>query len=161
MEPVPTDFWGVVMPAWVGAIGSLSASLIAVAAFIYSRSAQGGVKAIGESLNHTPTVERTASVDLNLGLGATATVGPPHPWSFAVDGHVAAFRNESEETVSVTGLAGTEGVNLTRASVPLEVPAGASFEVRVHRILGGPAVRGVTIEWINPAGDQFTRTYYL
>jgi hypothetical protein len=161
VNPVPTDFWGIVVPTWVGAVGSLSASLIAVAAFLYSRSAQGGVKAIGESLNQAPTIERVASGELHLTGAATATVGPPHPWSFMVDGPTAVFRNEGTETVTVTGLAGTDGVNLTRVQVPIEVPASASFEIRVHRILGGPAVRGITIDWTTASEDHLSRTYYL
>ncbi|WP_407361514.1 hypothetical protein [Microbacterium sp. LBN7] len=161
MEPLPTDFWGIVVPAWLGAVASIAASAIAVLAFINSLSAKGGVREIGESLNRDQTIYREASGTLHLSGTATATVAP-EPWSFDGEGGVGVFRNMSGELLTVSGIATVGGIDLTLSDqFPLEVPPTASFEVRIHRILGGPAVRGVTLNWIREDGAELSRTYYL
>ncbi|KIP90366.1 hypothetical protein RU09_11555 [Microbacterium sp. MEJ108Y] len=161
MEPVPTDFWGVVVPSWLGAVASIAASTVAVIAFINSLSAKGGVREIGEALNREPTAQREADVSVGVRLSATATVGP-EPWAFDSDGKVGTFRNTSGQLLVVSGIASTGGIALTlRDQLPLDVPPTASFQVRLHQILGGPAVRGVTIEWVREDGELLSRTYYL
>ncbi|WP_447911714.1 hypothetical protein [Microbacterium phyllosphaerae] len=161
MEPVPTDFWGVVVPSWLGAVASIAASTVAVIAFINSLSAKGGVREIGEALNREPTVQREADVSVGVRLSATATVGP-EPWSFDSDGQVGTFRNTSGQLLVVSGITSTGGIALTlRDQLPLDVPPTASFQVRLHQILGGPAVRGVTLEWVREDGELLSRTYYL
>lgn len=166
MEPVPTDFWGIVVPTWIGALGSVAASAIAVIAYINSRSAKSGVQELGDSLNKVPNVTRTAAGTLNLGLSATATVGPPRVWDFEHQDSMATFRNVSGQLVTVTDISGSRGLDLTlRNEMPLPVPPTAKFRARVHRILGGPAVTGVTIEWMDGAGsddgDRFSETFFV
>lgn len=161
MEPVPTDFWGVVVPSWLGAVASIAASTVAVIAFFNSLSAKGGVREIGEALNREPTVQREAAGRLTI-TGAAAAAVAPEPWSFDSDGRVGAFRNTSGETLTVSGITATAGIEATlRDQLPLEVPPTASFHVRVHQTLGGPAVRGVTLEWVREDGAELSRTYYL
>lgn len=157
MEPVPTDFWGVVVPSWLGAVASIAASTVAVIAFINSLSAKGGVREIGEALNREPTEQgvRTRT------LSAAATAAP-EPWSFNGDGRVATFRNTSGHVLTVSSVSATAGVEATlRDQFPLDIPPDASFEVRLRSTLGGPAVRGVVLEWIQGDGELLSRTYYL
>lgn len=161
MEPVPTDFWGVVVPSWLGAVASIAASTVAVLAFINSLSAKGGVREIGEALNREPTVQPHGVGNLAISGSATATVGP-EPWSIGSDGRVGVFRNTSGETLTLSGISATAGIEATlRDQLPLEVPPTASFRVRVHQALGGPAVRGVALEWVRDDGVELSRTYYL
>ncbi|WP_311260514.1 hypothetical protein [Microbacterium sp. WCS2018Hpa-9] len=156
MEPVPTDFWGVVVPSWLGAVASIAASTVAVIAFINSLSAKGGVREIGDALNREPTVQ-PGGRSLR---GSSAA--EPEPWMFGGDGRVGSFRNTSGEVLTVSGISATAGIEATlREQLPLGVPPGASFEVRLRRTLGGPAVRGVTIEWGREDGAELSRTYYL
>lgn len=161
MEPVPTDFWGVVVPSWLGAVASIAASTVAVIAFINSLSAKGGVREIGEALNREPTVQPEAVGKPSITRSGTAPV-VPEPWSFDSDGRVGAFRNTSGETLTVSRITATAGIEATlRDQLPLEVPPTASFPVRVHQTLGGPAVRGITLEWVREDGARLSRTYYL
>lgn len=161
MEPVPTDFWGVVVPSWLGAVASIAASTVAVIAFINSLSAKGGVREIGDALNREPTVQREAVGKLAITGSATAAVAP-EPWSFDSDGRVGAFRNTSGEVQTVSGIAATAGIEATLLDqLPLDVPPTASFQVRLHQTLGGPAVRGITLEWVREDGELLSRTYYL
>ncbi|MFJ2543765.1 hypothetical protein [Microbacterium sp. NPDC087589] len=156
MEPVPTDFWGVVVPSWLGAVASIAASTVAVIAFINSLSAKGGVREIGDALNREPTVQPTRPT-----LSASS-VAEAEPWTFISDGRVGTFRNTSRELLVVSGISATAGVAATlREQLPLDVPPTASFQVRLHHTLGGPAVRGVTLEWGREDGAELTRTYYL
>ncbi|WP_120494893.1 hypothetical protein [Microbacterium phyllosphaerae] len=157
MEPVPTDFWGVVVPSWLGAVASIAASTVAVIAFINSLSAKGGVREIGEALNREPTVQglRTRT------LSAAATAAP-EPWSFESDGHIGTVRNTSGEVLTVSEITASAGIEATlRDQLPFDVPPTASFDVRLHQALGGPAVRGVTVEWVREDGAALARTYYL
>lgn len=157
MEPVPTDFWGVVVPSWLGAVASIAASTVAVIAFINSLSAKGGVREIGEALNREPTVQglRTRT------LSAAATAAP-QPWSFDGDGRVVTFRNTSGQVLTVSSVSATAGVEATlRDQFPLDIPPDASFDVRLRSTLGGPAVRGVVLEWSQGDGELLSRTYYL
>lgn len=161
MDPIPTDFWGVVVPAWLGSVGSIAASAVAVFAYINSRSARGGVKEMRGSVNQsTPTIYRTAVGSLNLAGSATAVV--VEPWAFEDEGNKATFRNTSGETLTVASASATGGIDLTlREQFPLEVPPTASFDLNIHRVLGGPAVVGVTLDWTREDGAQLSRTYYL
>lgn len=166
MEPVPTDFWGIVVPTWVGAFGSVMASAVAVIAYVNSRSAKSGVREIGDSLNQVPNVTRTAVGTLNVEGSATATVGPPRVWEFEHQDSMATFRNVSGRLLTVTNISGSRGLDLTlRNEMPLLVPPTAKFRARVHRILGGPAVTGVSIEWMDGAGsddgERFTETFFV
>ncbi|WP_311877512.1 hypothetical protein [Microbacterium forte] len=156
MEPVPTDFWGVVVPSWLGAVASIAASTVAVIAFINSLSAKGGVREIGEALNREPTAQPGGR-----SLRASS-VAEPEPWMFRSDGRVGSFRNTSGEVLTVSGITATAGIEVTLSEqLPLDVPPTASFEVLLVRTLGGPAVRGVTIEWVREDGGLVSRTYYL
>ena len=161
MEPIPTDFWGVVVPAWLGAVGSIAASAVAVFAYINSRSARGGIEELRDSVNQsTPTIYRTANLSLDISGTGTAVV--IEPWDFEHAGNKGTFRNTSGETLTVSGASATGGIDLTlRAQFPLEVPPTASFDLIIHRVLGGPAVVGVTLDWIREDGAQLSRTYYL
>ncbi len=114
-----------------------------------------------DSVNQsTPTIYRTADVSATVSGTATAVV--VEPWTFERDGKRGTFRNTSGETLTVTGASATGGVDLTlRAQFPLEVPSTASFDLLIHRVLGGPAVVGVTLDWTREDGAQLSRTYYL
>lgn len=156
MEPVPTDFWGVVVPSWLGAVASIAASTVAVIAFINSLSAKGGVREIGDALNREPTVQPGGR-----SLRGSSAAGP-EPWMFGSDGRVGSFRNTSGEVLTVSGISATAGIEATlREQLPLDVPPMASFQVRLHRSLAGPAVHGVTLEWGREDGAELSRTYYL
>lgn len=156
MEPVPTDFWGVVVPSWLGAVASIAASTVAVIAFINSLSAKGGVREIGDALNREPTAQPGAR---NL---RGSSVAGPEPWMFSSDGRLGTFRNTSGEVLTVSGISATAGIEATfREQLPLDVPPTASFQVHLQRSLGAPAVRGITLEWVREDGVELSRTYYL
>lgn len=156
MEPVPTDFWGVVVPSWLGAVASIAASTVAVLAFINSLSAKGGVREIGEALNREPATPPGTSTLRG------AVPAEREPWTVAADGRVGTFRNTSDDVLTVLGISATAGVDPTaRDRLPFDVPPSASFEVRLRSGLGAPAVRGVTLEWRGGGGEPVRRTYYL
>lgn len=156
MEPVPTDFWGVVVPSWLGALASIAASTVAVMAFINSLSAKGGVREIGAALNREPSFRPGAPA-----LRQSTAVAP-EPWSVGGDGRTGIFRNTSDEVLTVTRIAATEGIEATlRDRLPVDVPPSASFEVRLRSGLGSPAVRGVTVDWRSATGESLSRTYYI
>lgn len=161
MEPVPTDFWGVVVPSWLGALASIAASTVAVIAFINSLSAKGGVREIGDALNREATIQPEPGLTVGVRASSAATTGP-EPWSVHSDGRVATFRNTSGRTLIVTGVTSAGGIApALRDRLPLEVPPTASFEVRLHPVLGGPAVRGLTLRWVGEDDVELSRTYFL
>ncbi len=156
MEPVPTDFWGVVVPSWLGAVASIAASTVAVIAFINSLSAKGGVREIGDALNREATVQPARPTLRG------SSVAEAEPWMFRSDRRVGSFRNTSGEVLVVSGISATAGIEATlREQLPLHVPPAASFQVHLRQGLGGPAVRGVTLEWVREDGAELSRTYYL
>ncbi|WP_314506007.1 hypothetical protein [uncultured Microbacterium sp.] len=154
----PTDLWGVAIPTWLGAVGSILASIVAVIAIFVSRSAQGGVKNIAEGLNRDATtpIENTDAQGVKR--------YDLQPWGvIAGDGmKLAAFRNTSGQRATVTRIDTVGGLDVTlRKPLPYEVPANGGFEVVVHRILGGGAVRGITLDWVSEDGRPSSRTYYI
>lgn len=162
MEPVPTDFWGVVVPSWLGAVASIAASTVAVIAFINSLSAKGGVREIGAALNREATIQPESGLTVGVRAPTAAATSAPEPWSVESDGRVATFRNTSGRTLVVTGLTATGGIALTlHDRLPLDVPPTASFQVRLHPTLGGPAVRGLTLDWVRDDGAELSRAYFL
>lgn len=153
------DFWGVVVPTWLGALGTIAASTVALFAYLAGRSAQGGVKELANGLNSTS--ERSNDGDRAPLRGGGDQSSAPEPWLVEDDGRKVTFRNASGLPVVVTRVRGT-GVPLTAGfSFPLAVPPTAAFAVQVHRILGGPAVTGVTLDWSLEDGREYSRTYYL
>lgn len=151
------DFWGVVVPAWLGALGTIAASVVALFAYITGRAAQGGVKQLADGLNRTTSQAGNSEAPSLLDGDARGK----EPWVIEDDGSKVTFRNTSGSHVLVTGVHGF-GVPLSSAfSFPIDVPASAAFKVIVHRILGGPAVIGVTIDWRPEDGQEISRTYYL
>lgn len=166
----PTDFWGVVMPAWVGAGGTFAASIVAVIALIIGQRARGSARNIATGLNRDSeptalTVDDLAAAAREAGVAAGTIARmriAAHPWAFERDGDTLTFRNQSGERMTVTSFDMIGGLAVVyRGDIPLDVPDGASFQLQARRTLGGGEVRGITVSWVMESGQQLSRTYYL
>ena len=151
------DFWGVVVPTWLGALGTIAASAVALVAYLAGRAAQGGVKQLAEGLNRSPST--AASEDREGLLPDQRAV---EPWLLDHDGPAVRFRNTSGGDVTVVNVEGVQDVPISlKFDLPARVPATAAIRMIVHRIIGGPAVTGVTLTWLDEHDRERSRTYYL
>lgn len=149
------DLWGTVVPTWLGAIGTVGASVVALVAWITSRSARGGVREIAQGLN--------GEADSGQPPQSITADSPPAAGVWAMEDHgnsAITFRNISGLPASLTDIRSEHPVTI-RFELPLAVPAGASFNVIFHRVLGGPAVAGISLEWILDDGRRGMKTFYL
>lgn len=60
-EPIPTDFWGIVLPTWIAAVGGIVGAVVAVVALVISLAAKGRAKdAIETGATNREAVETVA-----------------------------------------------------------------------------------------------------
>lgn len=156
-----TDFWGSAVPAWLGAIASLTASGVALIALLKGQAAERGVRVIARGMNDTPP-DAPGPGATNRGDARDPVVH--QPWTVTERGNgLINFRNSSGNDVKVQAIkAASETISLTFGfRLPADVSSGASFDVRVERRLGGSTVVGVMIEWTVGGNQYLTHTYYV
>ena len=160
-DPTAFEWWAQIIIPGVGALGTIAAVVVAVFALAFSRSAKSGVENIREGLNRdSGPLEAVTTVSGEATIRAEGVVR--QSWEMANHGGQVRFRNTSGQEVTLTGVEGTGNHSVTaHFSLPTPVPAGASIDFVVHRVLGGSAVVGVTLEWTLPDGRSARRTYYI
>ncbi|MCU1413871.1 MAG: hypothetical protein JWN80_1211 [Microbacteriaceae bacterium] len=128
MSAAPTDFWGIVIPGWIGAVGGAVGAFIGVAAFILSLRNRGGLRTIAR----------------NLAPGIQARTDAAPAWRVDRRGQGYILVNASGSPAEVRGISGT-GVR-TLADLPLTLAVGEALPFTISRGLVGATVSSVRIE---------------
>lgn len=184
------DFWGAVMPAWIGALGGVISAVVGGVALISSLRTRGGVNQLrdGINANEAAPVQYTASLDLSSEgtLSAEGEPGPAYTAEATTSGegnttatasvHVAVvwsaerdsnryvlFNRSSTHPARVIALGPAREGNGVRPLIPLpiDVPAGGWIPFAIDRRFTGPAVTGVMITWEEEGMATQTNVVYV
>jgi hypothetical protein len=149
MAQEATDFWGIVFPGYIGAIGGAVSSVVGVIAFVLSLRNRNGVKQIAGVLNARAGIEET-------GVGARALPSESVSWRVERAGRSLRLANRSAAAATLLSLVGAS----TEVPLPVEVGAGGSIPFSVDRSLVAPTVTAVLVEWTE-AGARHTVTLWV
>ena len=144
-----TDFWGIVFPGYIGAIGGAVSSVVGVVAFVLSLRNRNGVKQIAGVLNARAGVEEAAA-------GTRAVPSASVSWRVERAGRMLRLANRSAAAATLLSLVGAS----TEVPLPVEVGAGGSIPFAVERSLVAPTVTAVEVEWTE-AGSRNTVTLWV
>ncbi|MFF2275988.1 hypothetical protein [Agromyces sp. NPDC058126] len=180
----PTDFWGVVFPAYLGAVGAIVSSGVAAWALIREIGTRKGLTEIAREANKSDLGDPHSAV-VAMGQAAqeaaewrdtqdepvhplrtTSTYRrqtPASPWEIRTlrRGHYI-LRNATDHPVTLLEMASESPANITTLfSWPLTVHPGEGYEFRVHHVLGGPAIITVVFTYELPNGEVATWQQFL
>lgn len=167
----PTDFWGIVVPGYIGAIGGLISAVIGAVALIQSLRARGGVRSIAAGLNAEQRAEPAAdAIEIPDDANAASAPRTEHreslTWAIRKSsGDQYRLMNRSQTvTATLTGIIEvSEGDDLTldpSAPLPADIPPQGQYAFYLARTFTSPAVTALRIEWIEPGrGTQFQTLY--
>lgn len=166
------EFWSTIFPAYLGAIGSIAASTVAVAAFIRDMRTRAGLKEMAQSA--VSTIE-LPSPDAG-GTPTAPTIAPPflvHPdpsapaaaplLELTTRGKQTGLRNLSTEPIRISDLripSGGKEVTL-RGDLPGVVEPGEGFGFIVRDLLSGPAITALLVEWVDGGGVAHLSRFYV
>ena len=154
MAPEVTDFWGIVFPGYIGAIGGAISSVVGVVAFVLSLRNRNGVKQLAGSLNAAAGVEEASTAA--AGAEPRAAASGAVSWRVERDGRMLRLANRSTVPATLRTLVGAS----TAVPLPAEVGAGGSIPFSVERSLVAPTVTAVRVEWTE-AGAPRSVTLYV
>ncbi len=165
------DFWSTTLPAYLGALGSLAASAVAVAAFVRDIRTRAGLREVAGAA--------TSTIEVPPAGGPPASDGGPTVWpvrgraaddpgddprlELTVRGGRGVLRNLGAETVSVIGLhVPSGGKTLTfSAALPAGVGPGEDLGFTLRDQFAGPAVTALLVEWTDAAGTTRVSRFYV
>lgn len=137
------DFWGEVVPAYLGAVGGILAACVAAAAFVREISTRRGLQEVAKAANSLDSPSRNA-----------ATIAAGDDFEFLNLARSSMFRNLSGSEITVLSIQDvTPGVKFTsEKTLPVILKHREAVSIRVKRTVGAPAVGGVEVTWIDPNG---------
>lgn len=186
-EPIPTDLWGVVVPNWASAIGTIGASVVALIALFTGRSAKRGVKNIGSGLNAEAenTAEDAADDRAQHQMEAmqgeladerragartfeassAASNGPRVRWQlFTQSKSRHGLLNDSATTAAVRAVKDVSDGYRDALSVltplPVDIGPGASLLFSIERSLASPAITAVEVTWTEGRNGRIRRQVF-
>lgn len=170
-EPIPTDFWGIVIPTWASAVGTIGASVVAVVALFAGRSAKRGVKNIGSGLNaeaentaesvaddaaEVAAAEVLQDEEFTVGIPGVFSVsgvhGPRVRWQlFKQNKSKYGLLNDSATTAKVSSVKdvsdGYRDALYVLTPPPVEITPGGHLLFTIERSFASPAVTAVEVTW--------------
>ena len=175
----PTDFWGTVFPAYLGAVGSIISGIIALVALLVSIQSRGGLRSIQSSLNAANGTEivESRSAASNFSSAGTLTgqasrvtngevIRAPVLWGVERDGRHYRLVNRSTTTAAELTAAedvtdGGDGAFQVPLDLPVRVEPGGSLPFSIEKTLVSPAVTAVRITWSEESLEPRSVTLYV
>lgn len=153
------QFWASVFPAYLGAIGSIAASAVAVVAFIREIRTRKGLKEVAQSTSETVAISTSPSA-----VGPLRTPpGGTEPLELVAHGRQTVVRNLTQQPVEIIDIrvpSGGKALTL-RSAFPGMVEPGEGFGFIVHDLLGGPAIAALLVEWRTPDGATRLSKFFI
>jgi hypothetical protein len=157
------DFWSSTLPAYLGALGSIAASTVAVAAFIRDLRTRRGLREVAESSASSVEILRSdASGEEHLPSVAPGVRGErvdrgrdDEPrLELTTQGKQTVLRNAGPRPISITDVSipsGGKRLTLPEA-LPTQVEPGEGFGFVVSELMGGAAVAALQVRWADSGG---------
>ncbi|QEW03610.1 hypothetical protein [Microbacterium lushaniae] len=164
------DFWSTTFPAYLGALGSIAASAVAVAAFVRDLRTRAGLREVAGSAGSTVELPRMGAP---LAPDAAPTVRPspagrraddaPASLELTVRSGRGVLRNLGAETIRLDRLRVPSGGKTLTFSAPLPagVGPGEEFGFALRDQLAGPAVAALLVEWTDAGGTTRVSRFYV
>jgi hypothetical protein len=157
------DFWSSTLPAYLGALGSIAASTVAVAAFIRDLRTRRGLKEVAESSassveivrNDASGEERPPSAAPGL-RGDRADPGRDDEprLELTTHGKQTVLRNAGPQPISIEDVSIPSGGKrlMLAEALPARVEPGEGFGFVVSELMGGAAVAALQVRWADSGG---------
>ncbi|MFG6490817.1 hypothetical protein [Microbacterium sp. P03] len=152
-------FWASVFPAYLGAVGSIAASAVAVIAFLRDIRTRKGLNEVAQS-SSTTTDAPTNEPSIVPRLG---TSDQTQPLELVAHGSQTAIRNLTEHPIEIVDIrvpSGGKTITL-RSEFPGVVQPGEGFGLIVHDLLGGPAIAAMLVEWRGVGGQLRLTKFFV
>lgn len=157
------DFWGVVLPAYLGALGAIISGGVATFALIRDIGTRKGLATIAQDANDRAVAR---PIDVPAAPAVAAPVagrdappplpGRPHKVPFEIrtlTRGLYVLRNVTDHPVRLLGISTAGRTQATFSfDLPLEIAPGEGYELHVHHPLGGPAIVTVTFTFEDKLG---------
>lgn len=152
-------FWASVFPAYLGAVGSIAASAVAVIAFLRDIRTRKGLNEVAQSSSTTtnvPTNEPSIAPRLERS-------DQTHRLELVTHGPQTVIRNLTQHPIEIVDIrvpSGGKTITL-RSEFPGVVQPGEGFGLIVHDLLGGPAIAAMLVEWRSVDGQLRLTKFFV
>lgn len=171
MTQVP-DFWSVVLPTWISAVGGLISAVIGAIALVLSLRNRGSVRHIQDGLNAANDTEvvpaHTAGGTLQsqTTLTGTAVAVTPVTWGVERDGkHYRLVNRSNRETAKLLRAedvsADSDGAFQILVDLPVDLGPGASLPFMIEKSIVSAPVTAVQVTWADPDGETRQVVLYV
>lgn len=157
----PEFIWGTVVPAYLGALGTIAASTIAAIALIRDTRTRKGLNEIAQVANEV--TEATADQTRESIAYAAREPARESGLHLMTHGDQTVLRNMTSGRITISSMdVPSGGKTLTmRVALPAEVEAGEGLGFIVHDLLGGPAIAALEVSWVNERGVPQRSRYFV
>ena len=169
-----TDLWGAAIPAWIGAIGTVAASAVAVVALFKGQSAKSGVENLAQGLNTESGNAATEARDDAQGddmlerieaLKEDIVNAPRVRWRLLTQSkHRYGLLNDSGAVAHVNAVKdisdGYRDALGVLVEVPTDISPGAMLPFSIERSLASPAVTAVEVSWTEGQNGRIRRSVF-
>lgn len=152
-------FWASVFPAYLGAVGSIAASAVAVSAFIRDIRTRKGLNEVAQSSSVTTDVPDHEPSIAPRGQALDRT----QPLELVARGSQTVIRNLTQEPIEIVDIrvpSGGKAIAL-RSELPGAVQPGEGFGLTVRDSLGGPAIAAMLVEWRGADGRRRLTRFFV
>ncbi|MCR2824213.1 hypothetical protein [Microbacterium sp. zg.Y909] len=157
---VTHDFWGVAVPAWVAAVGTVAAAIFAAYAVIKSVQTGGGLDQVTAGLNRVGSSEWISEGRPTPSTEETAAV-----WDIERTGRAGyELVNTSDRPLMLDRFEDSMGGRIvSMEGLPKLIPPGMRLPFDPRHYLGGPSVVATTILWRDPTTNTPPQwhTFYI
>ena len=166
------DFWSTTLPAYLGALGSIAASTVAVAAFIRDLRTRRGLKEVAESsassvailpsgASHAESMPSIAPGPAAEDVGGVPAEEPR--LLLTTRGKLTVLRNAGPEPISIAHVSIPSGGKRLVLSDPLpaRIEPGEGFSFVVEERMGGAAVAALQVRWTDGRGVSRLSRFFV
>ena len=170
-EQVPhvTDFWGVVIPGWIAAVGGLASAGVAIWALVSSRKNRLGletIKAVNNLEQQSPALSGNAEYS---GSGTMTAVGHPHFVTWEIKsgrrGQYKLVNSSASDSAYLDALEVFDGDGadspLRDLAPKIRVQPGASVPFFINESLLSSALTAVQVTWHEGDGPQTSTILFV
>jgi hypothetical protein len=154
-----TLFWASVFPTYLGAIGSIAASAVAVVALVRDIRTRKGLNEVAQSASVTidvPSSEPSIAPRLDASDAG-------QPLELVARGTHTVIRNLTQQPIEIVDIrvpSGGKAITM-RTEFPGVVQPGEGFGLIIHDLLGGPAIAAMLVEWRSTDGQLRLTKFFV